>query len=278
MKKISPPDIDPVVIYLMCIDSFTNVALKNRFYNSLYYFTEMYEIFFQRAARANLRSLSVDYLPSDITKDEWIKLYEEKLVQSVNARVFYDIIKTSSPNGKCLLCMSGNVSQVDHHLPKTRYPVLSVALLNLFPTCADCNKNKTANIPTAPQNEYLHPYFDDIDSEEWLVANVIQSHPVSLTFAVTHPLAWNVNLHARVQNHFTNLKLGNMFTIDSADELSSRIQSFTNLYNAAGEPGLRAQLKENYDSAYIYSHNSWRTALYKALWQSDWFCNGGFIR
>lgn len=277
MRKIPPPEIDPVTIFFSCVDCLRNADLRDRLYNSVFEFIQLYELFEKKVQITNLRSLPVDHLPTDVTKDEWIKLYDQKLVQSESARIYYDIIKTSSPNAKCPLCGAGQVSQLDHHLPKSRYPLLSVALLNLFPICSDCNKNKLSNIPQNAADEPLHPYFDDIDSEEWLIAKIENVFPVSFTFSVRKPENWPNLLFQRVQNHFERLKLGNLFASEASEELVSRLASLSQLYNNVGEQGVRAYLKDAYESNKDHYRNSWRTATFKALWKSDWFCRGGFL-
>src|SRR6266446_4463738 len=57
-----------------------------------------------------------------------------------------------------------------HHLPKSRYPDLSVSPINLVPCCMDCNTNKRAIFPTSGQEETLHPYYDNFEGEKWLQA------------------------------------------------------------------------------------------------------------
>jgi ribosomal protein S27AE len=278
MRRLKQPQLDPVAIFLTCVDSYRKVELKDLFYESLYEFTGMYEMFMHMSQTCDFRGLPIDYLPTQLTKEQWIKLYEEKLVQSVEARSLYDIIKTNTSNSKCPLCGSGTVEQVDHHLPKTRYPLLSVALLNLFPICGRCNWNKSNSIPNSPEEEPLHPYFDYTDSAEWLTASIHNGNNICFTFSTQKPINWNTLLYKRVENHFVKLKLGNLFAVEASDEFSSRIGALKKLYQTAGETALREQMKDSYESnARIYL-NSWRTAMYKALWLSDWFCEGNLFK
>lgn len=169
------------------------------------------------------------------------------------------------------------MGQVDHHLPKTRYPLLSIALVNLFPICGTCNWNKSNSIPTSQYDEPLHPYFDDVDSEEWLVASITYENPLSFSFSIQHPQNWNLVLFKRLENHFSKLKLGPLLAVEAADEFASRFGELKKLFYNAGETGLRDQMKDAYESNATIYLNSFRTAMYKALWKNDWFCKGNFF-
>jgi hypothetical protein len=78
-----------------------------------------------------------------VTRDELIILYSDHLsAKRGAARSVYDQIRNSASNKKCPLCGIGAVAVLDHHLPKAKYPDLSISPLNLIPACHFCNDTK----------------------------------------------------------------------------------------------------------------------------------------
>ena len=62
---------------------------------------------------------------------------------------------------RCPICdCSFAYSQVtlDHILPKSKYPFLSITPINLVPTCYNCNMRKNDGIPSKVLNPYFHGY------------------------------------------------------------------------------------------------------------------------
>jgi 5-methylcytosine-specific restriction endonuclease McrA len=107
-----------------------------------------------------------------VSTREMASLYDRRFARKGSAgRPIYDAIFAAAP--RCPLCGHGTVSTLDHHLPKAHYPALAVAPLNLVPACADCNKNKIDITPMAGADGTIHPYFDDIEDDLWLVAEVL---------------------------------------------------------------------------------------------------------
>ena len=63
---------------------------------------------------------------------------------------------------RCPICdCSFAYSQVtlDHILPKSKFPFLSITPINLVPTCYNCNMRKNDRIPSKVLNPYFHDYF-----------------------------------------------------------------------------------------------------------------------
>lgn len=139
--------------------------------------------------------------------------------------------------------------QDDHHLPKAYYPVLAVTPLNLVPSCKDCNKAKLASLPTNANEETLHPYFDDIDSDRWLFASVQTTAPASLKFFVDPPDHWDVVLAARMHLHFETLGLGDLYAAQGADELLNIRHQLRTIHDTGGAATVRSELLARAESA-----------------------------
>jgi len=189
----------------------------------------------------------------------------------------YDELISAPSQGRCPLCGGRLVTTLDHHLPKALYPALAVAPLNLVPSCGDCNKAKLALVPRNAADVSLHPYFDHIDDERWLRADVDETRPAALVFRVEAPGGmWGDLMQRRVRNHFGTFGLAELYATLAAEELLNIRHQLTDLYATAGVDGVRSQLQDRALSCGQARRNGWRTAAYEAWSASEWFCNGGF--
>jgi hypothetical protein len=216
-----------------------------------------------------------------VTTDELKHLYTYRMVNDNQpGREIYDRLKSSSGD-KCPLCGVNTVKTLDHHLPKAKYPILSVTPNNLVPSCRDCQSAKKTGYPTTAEEQTLHPYYDNIDNVIWLTAVVNHETPATFTFDVTAPGAWSQILTDRVRYHMTSFELPRLFAVNAASELAGIRPALTNLFNAGCMDVVRAELQSRADSwrqggIQTGRLNSWQLAMYQAAAASDWFCNGGF--
>ena len=234
---------------------------------------------YDRAARRGTlhRIASTLMVAPDISTEEMGKVYTQRMARNgAPGRDIYDEIFSSSPQGKCPLCAQRPVATIDHHLPKAHYPTLAVAPLNLLPACSDCNKAKLDVIPACAEDVALHPYYDDLGDDEWLVAHVVQQQPTALRFRVVAPAAWTRVLEARVLNHFRSLELAALYASEAAQELINIRHQLVALRESDPVAGIRNELERRAISCADGQPNGWRAAAYKAWHESNWFCDGGF--
>ncbi|TRO62490.1 HNH endonuclease [Streptomyces sp. IB201691-2A2] len=215
-----------------------------------------------------------------MTKKEMTDVYTDRMAKKkAPGRVIYDDLILAPAHGICPLCAQRPVSTLDHHLPKADYWALAVDPLNLVPACADCNKTKLDIAAQTAGDETLHPYFDNVEGDEWLRAAVIESAPAAVTFFVDAPQAWDPILRQRMNTHFRVFELAALYACQAADEIFNINFHLTQLYDASAVGGLervRAHLVEQAESRRNAHVNSWQTATYDALASSSWFCGGGF--
>ncbi|GAA4116847.1 hypothetical protein GCM10022284_70420 [Streptomyces hundungensis] len=174
------------------------------------------------------------------------RLYDRRLRdKEYPGRPLYDRIRNAP--GKCPLCGIGRIKQVDHHLPKAHYPFLAVAPDNLIPVCADCNTVKLDRFPATGGEQSLHPYYDDIEDQLWLRAELlVQPVPGPLNwrvryFVAPHP-AWGEDLADRVRFHFDAFELDTLFAKQCADELVTVGAALEAVFLAGGAGDVRAEL------------------------------------
>jgi hypothetical protein len=204
------------------------------------------------------------------------KVYNDKLVKKGQpGRPYYERLRLSAKNNICPFCNQRVVTTLDHILPKSKYPTFAISPVNLTPACADCNKFKDTYEPNRPEEELLHPYFDNISSVQYLFSELKETDPPSLIFNIQTSDPETI-IEKRLKKHFSIFKLNELYISNSAQELSNISQRLTTLHSHCGTDCVRDYLIEEYESRYAYNKNSWHTAMYLALSQSDWFCDGGF--
>jgi hypothetical protein len=153
---------------------------------------------------------------------------------------------------------------------------LTVAPGNLVAACADCNKNKGDHQPTCAEDQTLHPYYDDADSENWLAAEVLTTTPATVRFHVVAPGGWSVSMVQRVEHHFRLLKLAALYSSNAASELVSIRHLLEQFHETGGVEHVRQDLLRQATSRERAARNSWQGVMYRALAASNWFCDGGF--
>jgi hypothetical protein len=272
------PDLDPADVFAACISRIRDPGLKLRMKSVAHLVVAASADFDDLAANTRLHKFVRQAVVGGlVTTAEMEAVYTQRMAKKLApGRDAYDELFNSAPNGKCPLCGHRIVSTLDHHLPKAHYPVLSVVPLNLVPACGDCNKSKLALLPTTANDETIHPYFDDIENDRWLYAEVLASKPAALKFRVQAPPHWGLVLGDRVALHFKTLGLGSLYSAESADELLNIRGQLETIHAAGGGALVQLELQERAASCRKARLNGWRTAAFEAFAHSDWFCEVGF--
>ncbi len=213
-----------------------------------------------------------------VSGDEMVKVYTLRMVPKTSkGRPIYDRIMSVPVHGRCPLCGIGTVSTLDHYLPKTNFPVYSVTPNNLVPACAWCQKEKGEYYADETEKQILHPYFDNMDDEIWLSAEVVVGVPAGFRYFASPPDHWTTAAKGRVAVHLKKLNLPVLFSSNAGSRLSEIRARLMSLYQTGGEDAVRAHLQEELESTEADHKNSWAAAMYRAAVASDWLCNGGFF-
>ena len=279
MRSIVLPDNDSQEVYRLCINSITDVELRNRLNrvtNKIVAAARDYEkkaknkLFYAippNNCRNNENALGA------VTKQELKDVYSLHMVgKSKPGRDIYDSLLSQA--GRCPFCALGHASTLDHYLPKAKYPQLSVLPMNLVPSCKDCNTGKSSAIAVKAEDQCLHPYFDHqiFINEQWLYAEVIPSTPEFVRYFVEAPAHWDDVSKGRVQSHFKDFKLASRYADEAADELAAR-KFYIDVYKEQCGSGALVELLQLEAKSYAKQYvNSWRTALYQALASKNWDC------
>jgi hypothetical protein len=278
MQQLARPAHSARSTYTTCISRVRNAILAGRLAAATDAVVAASRGFDSAARGGTLHRVAAhNVVAPDVTIGEMEKVYTQRMAKAgAPGRDIYDEIFAAPLQGRCPLCTQRSVTTLDHHLPKARFPALAVAPLNLIPACSDCNKAKLTSVAAVPEEVGLHPYYDNLGDEVWLVARVAQSRPAALRFSVTAPAAWDAVLAARVRHHFRTLGLATLFASEAAEELINIRHQLVQLRAADPSDGIRDELIRRAKSCAVARPNGWRTAAYKAWYESDWFCDGGF--
>ncbi|NDU85379.1 MAG: hypothetical protein G3H99_02050 [Ferrovum sp.] len=212
-----------------------------------------------------------------VSGDEMVKVYTLRMAQKASkGRPIYDRIMSAPMHRKCPLCGIGTVNTLDHYLPKTHFPVYSVTPNNLIPACSWCQKEKSEYYSTTESGQLLHPYFDDVDNEIWLAAEIVTGVPAGFRYFVSPPDHWILSAKERVAAHLKKLNLTVLFSSNAGSRLSEIRARLERLHQKGGADTVREYLYEELFSIEADHRNSWAAAMYRAAVVSDWFCAGGF--
>jgi hypothetical protein len=209
-----------------------------------------------------------------VDKDKMISYYEYRLLEKSNGRIFYDEIILSSPHNICPYCTIKIVKTVDHFLPKSQYPSYSITPDNLVPSCRDCNTDKKISYPINSDDQTFHPYFDVVDNECWIKADLMSTEPLSFQYKVVRLDNWNDNKFNRATTHFNSYDINQLFSNEGNRELRGMQHNFKDLYSKDRDL-LKAHLEETYLSCLNgLGLLDWKTLMYKELSTNEWFLNG----
>lgn len=285
MRAINKPQYSPHDVFIACVNSISNTDLRTRM-NSI----ESEILSSARDYEAKVVDLELftivansqrnnEIIVGAVTKLELKNLYGHHMLGLTKpARKIYDELINSAPKGKCPFCGFGQATTLDHYLPKSKFPLLSIIPSNLVPCCKDCNTGKSSALATTKGSQLLHPYYDHggYINCQWLFAEVCQTRPVTVQYYVNPDRFWGRTFGERVNAHFLSFNLRDRFSIEASNELASLKGLLEDYSGSLNANGIKNQLRRTFLSEYQIHANSWKTALYQALMQSSWYCGGGY--
>lgn len=277
MRRVPRPKLTATEALDLCISSVRDADLKRRLGLVRRKIANTEAEYLREGPRGRLYLLPESLvIGRSVTGEEMDTLYNSTFVKSAKTRAEYGKLKKSCANDICPLCGQRTVHQLDHYLPVSRHALLAVTAANLVPSCSDCNKSKLAHTARKASEQTLHPYFDDLEADRWLFAEVVQAS-ASLAFAVRPPATVSRINQARLQTHFKTFALGSLYSSHAGAEVADIKHHLARLSTRRGASArVRAYLEEQAASRANAHVNSWQTATYEALASSAWFCGGGF--
>ena len=176
--------------------------------------------------------------------------------------------------GRCPICGGGKLKNLDHFLPKNKYPLLCVSPINLIPTCRDCNMDKGVAVSDDYYEIPFHPYLETM-TDKW-VECVLVFYPdetFSIKFENGYNEIKNPDLWRKYGAHMRITDLDATFSSRAQEELENIRGMYKNEFLSCGKDKLCESLTDAKKSAEKVDVNSWKSALYRALVRDcDEFC------
>lgn len=272
MKPLNHPDVSLLSILDVCASSLRDAKLAARCLATAPQMLGHQSELEDRLMHCSLPKLSTEYGTEQISAEDAKKLYRDKLVcKSSPGRCFYDeIIMGDSELTCCPYCGYSDVSSLDHFAPKSKYPYLAIAPINLIPCCSTCNKKKESLYPKSESETLFNPYFESIDFE-WLRVDLFKNHNLVAEYHVAATKLVDRIKKRRLEQHFRVFDLKNRYRSCAINEIANGKIRWYRLLEEKGAAELRNELKGYYESRKSADAGSWGTALYRALYQSEEF-------
>ncbi|WP_449507367.1 HNH endonuclease [Enterobacter ludwigii] len=280
MNEVIKPSFRPGTVFDSCVEAKQSENLKIKLRSIRNEITTENRVFKNKGNTSLFfHMIRGDGIPPDVTKEEMEDLYESSFSQSkVVRKKYYDKIKLNAKDDICPYCAQRNVSTLDHYLPKSLYPKLVVNPLNLIPCCMECNHIKREHYPKNNEEQVLNPYFDGLAEDVWLIATIKKQgrKPPVLLFKAEPGNRIFAPFAERIIWHFNKFKLAELYTSQSGRQLTGIAESLKREWEQGGENNLRIALEEHYITWSTINVNSWQSAMFAALIESQWFISSGF--
>ena len=286
MRNLKPPVLKAAAVFEDCVRNVGSAAKRADFTKAKERFINAESDYLHAAQNHVLYQLPLsseengEIVFGSLTKSDVKSLYSGQMVPaSKAARQHYDKLVLSSPQRRCPFCGFGRATTLDHFLNKSDYPWLSIVPTNLVPACKDCNHGKGNSRAESANDQTIHPYFEStqLSAEQWLFASLRQTAPLTLDYRAEPPARWDEALRHRVERHFVSFDLKVRFAIEAATQLGPLRLTLKRLHTIAGRAAVAQHLAVVASGEEEMFRNSWKTALYQALAESDWYIDGGYL-
>lgn len=273
MKKIKYKKLKYQNILIKCVEGIQDSFLQQNVYGNIENFQMISDEYKNLAEKQELHN-SIQGVINNFSYENMIFLYG-KLRDSTHSRTYYDKIISSS--SICPYCGVGTSSSLDHYLPKKYYSMYSIDPYNLLPCCSDCNRKK-GEYKQLFGEQTLHPYFDNFSNER-LIFMTVKEHEgnIAFGFELKTPFDLSHQEYTKYSIHFDVLKLEKLYITQAASELHSQIHNLKKLHAKGGKVAVFENLTDIYETNFLAEVNSWKTAMYDGLRNSEWFCDTGLF-
>ena len=213
----------------------------------------------------NLFQESIENSEFETFKQKMVKLYNDKFSnRKYKVREYYDKIKLISPNNICPYCLKREVRNLDHFLPKTKYPSLSISDANLIPSCSDCNHDKLNSTKL-----YINYYFEEIDDVPYMKCYVdFDNEDINFRFELVKPPTWEDDKFNRLKNQFEDTNLLKFYAEQARIEYSRKEKSFRRSVKDSSSYKERLEIEISdliEDEEEVLGINSLEAALWRGL-------------
>lgn len=277
MHSIKKPDTDFEELFYRCSGR-TKAELKENLNKKFYLIDTAVKAYNYQADKRKLfeiKPICQNEL-KPITGNHLQRLYTYQMVRKRGLeRDNYDAIIASAKKYCCCFCSHEVPTEIDHFLPKSKFPEFSILPTNLVPCCNRCNKLKANDSPISAEESYIHPYFEDYSTIIWLeaVIDFDENSVPNINYCIARNLTdSDIVLAKKIEYQFKKLQLNKRYSHYANSEISQIEHRLKLLRVSTGVNGVRMHLQEEAISRSNFNRNSWQGALYNCLYQNDDFC------
>lgn len=179
--------------------------------------------------------------------------------------------------GVCYLCGNTKASELDHYLPKGKFPEYGFYDLNLIPACHRCNNKKRSRYESSGNHRYIHPNFFREPAEQFVRVSVCCSDHIDISYSIGRPAEVSSCFFEVLCSHFKDLGLATIYEDEAIQYLTEERNAYYGLFSKGGA----SELAEYFDSKIpslrkVRGKNDWKAVLHSELASNEGFCNGGF--
>lgn len=273
MWKLNPPDVSDAERELLAALGKPNGKPKHHITRSQRtWILRLYEKYDRLGGQPCRALLGGRFAPTfaRAVYDAYTQVYKAGRLASLRSR-----LKLAAP--KCPYCGFGEIYELDHHLPRNVYRLLSIYARNLIPCCHACNHKKGAHAEESPDRQIAHVYLEDFPAARFMYANVdVSRNGLRVTFFVERCVGMSEDLFRRLQFQFKHFELNARYQPE-IDTLIGSLRSSIEDAAKGGPESLVAWLTKTRDTLESqFGLNDWRPALLDSLCRSNEFCQGGY--
>lgn len=189
---------------------------------------------------------------AEAIKGQYEKTYKGKVHYYLRDSLMKDVYK-------CPYCSINQPSTLDHYMPKSDYPALSMCRLNLVPMCPECNRKKN----DYPYGDFIHSYYQSFPDCIFLKATAdIQGRRIIINFYLDEASISDAALLTKLKNQIKRIDLLGRLNRES----TSFVEDLCAQWDYSLNIGFRSWLTlrcSYYERT--YGLNDWRTAAIAAI-------------
>jgi 5-methylcytosine-specific restriction endonuclease McrA len=278
MWRVRPPEITAAEVARECVTRIGDKDRAKRVRRAAAALTQNSVALQQRiASHSTVGILANPPVVNGVSDEEMKWLYDAQLGKK--DRPAYkgarQRLLAAAPHGQCSYCQFGVAKTLDHFIPKSLIPALSIDPWNLVPCCHQCNNEVGDEFSLNLAEEFLHPY-DMPPVGRWLAAKVEQTNPVSVSFSAVPPAPLSISIAARIIHQFGRYELAAMYSVASSSEIAQLSITFVREFGKNSPVDVRKSLIRDAAGALAENENSRRGVMLQALADDPWFCSTGY--
>ncbi|SGZ03442.1 HNH endonuclease [Moritella viscosa] len=197
-------------------------------------------------------------------KKSLIGLYQPDMDKDLHS--ILEIMRDKHRLPFCPCCgESGKPGTLDHYLPKSIYPELSVVVENLTPMCTDCQELKGNDVKDEDGNKiYIHPYYDPIELV-LIELDIWPPYENPSAFIASVPNNIPEPLRSLVRRHIHEIDLVVRFEEFCSIEYSDLLSTLAEEQDDEGREAVSKTIRRFLNKAKKQSPNRWEAIFYRGI-------------